>query len=412
MRYEKIKKRDLIREAFFEEALEIITGKLTDSHLYVELDQPPTELSEEKIRQLKRRIDGKFNRVFNSAEGKNHWHDRHLSIAGENFTEELLEKFIAGESAANGRRRCLVTGGAGFIGSNLVDALIERGDEVAVIDNLSSGKREYLNPRAKFYEVDICNRELIADIFAEEKFDYVFHLAAQIDVRVSVADPALDNKINVLGGLNILENCNKTKVKKIIFISTGGALYGEAEEVPTKESHPTRPLSPYGIHKLTFEKYLHYYSAVFGQKYIALRLANVYGPRQYKGGEAGVVSIFVDYAVNGKKLLINGDGLQTRDFVYVGDVVDAITTATENDYVGEINIATGKETSLLEIIESIEFFLGRKIAKEHLPAKAGEQRRSALDYARAKEIIGWLPAIGLSEGIKKTIEWASGRTER
>ena len=306
--------------------------------------------------------------------------------------------------------KCLVTGGAGFIGSNLVDALIEHGHEVTVIDNLSTGKREYLNPKAKFYEIDICDQEKVAEMFNKEKFEYVFHLAAQIDVRISVADPALDNKINVLGGLNILENCRQSKVKKLIFVSTGGALYGEAEEIPTKENYPTYPLSPYGIHKLTFEKYLHYYHIVYGQDYIALRLANVYGPRQYKGGEAGVVSIFVDHAVNDKKLLINGDGLQTRDFVFVGDVVRALVSAMASDYVGEINISTGRETNLLEIIEAIESAARKKVIKEHLPPKAGEQRRSVLDHGKAKEILGWQPLVDLHKGIEETLKWTKEQT--
>lgn len=301
--------------------------------------------------------------------------------------------------------KCLVTGGAGFIGSNLADALILRGDEVVIIDNLATGKRSYLNPQAKFYEIDICDQEKVADIFDKENFDYIFHLAAQIDVRVSVADPVLDNKINVLGGLNILENCHRTKAKKLIFVSTGGAIYGDAEEIPTSESYPTYPVAPYGIHKLTFEKYLHYYYKIYGQNYLALRLANVYGPRQYKGGEAGVVSIFVDHAVNNKKLSVNGDGLQTRDFVFVGDVVSALVSAMASDYVGEINISTGKETNLLQIIEAIESALDKKVIKEYLPAKAGEQLRSALDFSRAKEILGWQPIVDLRQGIEKTLKW-------
>lgn len=303
--------------------------------------------------------------------------------------------------------KCLVTGGAGFIGSNLVDDLIGGGHDIVIIDDLSTGKREYINENVKFYELDICSEE-ISKIFEEEKFDYVFHLAAQIDVRISVSDPKLDNKINVLGGLNILENSNKNKVKKIIFASTGGAVYGDAEEIPTTENYPANPISPYGIHKLTFEKYLNYYYKVYGQEYIALRFANIYGPRQFKGGEAGVVSIFVDNAVNDRKSIINGDGKQTRDYVYVGDVVKSFLAAMNADFIGTVNIGTGKETDILEIVKAIELALGHEIEKEHIDAKAGEQQRSCLNNNLAKKVLGWSQEVELKEGIKKTIKWSKG----
>jgi len=189
--------------------------------------------------------------------------------------------------------KILVTGGAGFIGSTLIDKLISEGNEVVIIDDLSSGKKEYVNSQAKFYEVDICSAAKIAKIFQKEKFDFVYHLAAQIDVRKSVADPVKDNEINVLGGINIIENCRLNEVKKIIFASTGGAIYGETEEIPTTEISLTYPVSPYGIHKLTLEKYLNYYYQVYGLNYTVLRFANVYGPRQFKGGEAGVIAILL-----------------------------------------------------------------------------------------------------------------------
>jgi UDP-glucose 4-epimerase len=301
--------------------------------------------------------------------------------------------------------KCLVTGGAGFIGSNLVDALAAEDHEVVITDDLSTGKREYLNPKAKFCEIDICS-DKVENIFREEKFDFVFHLAAQIDVRISVSDPKLDNKINVLGGVNILENCRKFKIKKIIFASTGGAVYGDATEIPTSEDYPPYPVSPYGIHKLTFEKYLNYYYKVYGQKYIALRFANIYGPRQYKGGEAGVVSIFVDNAVNDKKSVINGDGKQTRDYVYVDDVVKALIASTDNNYNGEINIGTGVETNLLDIIKAIESAMGGEIKKEHGEAKEGEQMRSCLDNSLAEKVLKWKPEVNLEDGIRRTIEWS------
>lgn len=301
--------------------------------------------------------------------------------------------------------KCLVTGGAGFIGSTLVDELIKKGCEVSVVDDLSTGKESYLNPEAKFYKVDICDERAVKEVFAKEKFDYVFHLAAQMDVRISVNDPRLDNKINILGGLNILEGAYENGVKKILFSSTGGAIYGETEDGMTAENAALEPLSPYGIHKLTFEKLLFYYYKVYGQKYLALRLANVYGPRQYKGGEAGVVSIFVDHAVNDKKVIVNGDGLQTRDFVYVDDVVSGFIKAMDSDYVGEINIGTGVETNLIQVIEAIEKATGKELKKEFGPAKMGEQRRSCLSAEKAKNILNWQPEMGLEEGIKNTVNW-------
>jgi UDP-glucose 4-epimerase len=302
-------------------------------------------------------------------------------------------------------KKILVTGGAGFIGSHLCDELIDLEYKVAVIDNLAAGKKEYINKKAKFYQADICNKKKIEKIFKKENFDYVFHLAAQIDVRISVADPELDNKINILGGLNILENCRKYKVKKIFFSSTGGAIYREGE-LPADEKSQADPVSPYGIHKLTFEKYLNYYYKVFDLKYIALRLANVYGPRQYKGGEAGVIAIFTDKAVNQETAVIFGDGRQTRDYVYVNDVVNAFKKSLASSYVGELNIATGRETNLLEIIKYIENSLGRKIKYKFGPAKAGEMRRSCLSYKKAEKIFGWKPKVNIKEGIRRTITWA------
>ncbi|MFA4942417.1 MAG: NAD-dependent epimerase/dehydratase family protein [Patescibacteria group bacterium] len=301
--------------------------------------------------------------------------------------------------------KILVTGGAGFIASNLVDRLIDAGHQVVIIDNLSSGLKEYINPQAHFYQLDILAPK-VEEIFALQKFDLVFHLAAQISVIKSVEDPEFDNRVNVLGGLNILSCCLKHQVKKIVFVSTGGALYGEAEVIPTQEDYPTYPLSPYGIHKLTFEKYLNYYHAVYGQNYTTLRLANVYGPRQYKGGECGVVSIFIDNAVSDRESIVNGDGSKTRDFVYVSDVVEALMRAAATDYVGAINIGTGIEKSVADVVLAIELALGKSIKKKFGPAKAGEQERSCLDISRAKQILGWEPQVMLDEGIKKTIAWS------
>lgn len=300
--------------------------------------------------------------------------------------------------------KILVTGGAGFIGSTLVDRLIKEGNEVVIIDDLSSGKKEYINPAAKLYKIDICSPK-VARIFQKEKFEFVYHLAAQIDVRKSVEDPVFDNKINVLGGLNIIENSYRHQIKKIIMASTGGAIYGEAEEIPTTENYPTFPLSPYGIHKLTLEKYLNYYYHVYGLNFTVLRFANVYGPRQFKGGEAGVIAIFVENGVKEKESLQFGDGLQTRDFVYVDDVVDGLYAAMNIDCRGEINIGSGVESTLLEVRENIEKALGEKIKIKEKPRKLGEQRRSCLSYQRAKDVLNWEPKINLEEGIKRTVAW-------
>jgi UDP-glucose 4-epimerase len=301
--------------------------------------------------------------------------------------------------------KILVTGGAGFIGSNLVDVLIVQGHSVAVVDDLSSGKKNYINTKAEFYKLDIRSRRL-KKIFFLEKFDFVYHLAAQIDVRRSVADPVFDNEVNVLGGLNVLENCYQSKVKKIIFASTGGAIYGESDEIPTTEHAATYPLSPYGINKLALEKYLNYYYQVYGLNYTILRFANVYGPRQFKGGEAGVIAIFIDNAIKNKESSQYGDGRQTRDFIFVNDVISSLIKAKDIDCRGEINISLGREINLLEVREKIEKVLGKKIKIKQEASKAGEQRRSCLSRQRAKDVLDWEPKFSLEEGIEKTIAWA------
>lgn len=302
--------------------------------------------------------------------------------------------------------KILVSGGAGFIGSTLVDSLIKAGEEVVVIDDLSSGSLSYLNPAAKFYQLSIDSPK-VADIFKEEKPEYVYHLAAQIKVTKSMVDPVYDNKINLLGGFNILENCRQAGVKKIIFSSTGGAVYGDASEIPTTENFPPYPVSFYGIHKLTFEKYLNCYYQVYGLDYTVLRFSNVYGPRQFKDGEGGVASIFIDNAVQGITSQQYGDGLQTRDFVYVADVVRALDLARKTNFPGEINIGSGLETNLLDLRRVIEKALGQKIKIEEAPAKPGEQLRSCLSCVRAKEVLGWEPEVNLDEGVKKTMIWAA-----
>lgn len=301
--------------------------------------------------------------------------------------------------------KILVTGGAGFIGSTLVDKLVSEGHEVAVIDDLSSGRLDYVNPSAKFYQLDIAS-PAVADVFKSEHFDVVYHLAAQMEVSKSMVDPRHDNAVNLGGGFNILENARQNGVKKIIFASTGGAIYGDPKEIPTPETYPTYPLSFYGIHKLAFEKYLNCYRKVYGQDYTVLRFANVYGPRQFKGGEAGVIAIFVENAVRGKESIQNGDGTQTRDFVYVDDVANALSRAKEVFYQGEINIASGIETNLLDVRQAISKAIGAEMPVKVGPAKPGEEKRSCLSPKLAKQILDWEPEVMLEEGIKRTIDWA------
>lgn len=300
--------------------------------------------------------------------------------------------------------KILVTGGAGFIGSTLVDKLINQGDQVTIIDSLVSGSLDYLNPRADFWEMDILDPGL-AERLQTAKFDVIFHLAAQIDVRQSVANPEFDNRVNVLGGLNIIQAAQASAVKKIIFASTGGAIYGEAEEIPTSEYAPTYPVSPYGINKLALEKYLNYYYQVFGLNYTVLRFANVYGPRQYKGGEAGVIALFTEAMASDKTCILYGDGKQTRDFVYVDDVVSALLRAQDIDCRGEINISTAQEVDMWQMIKAIEEAAGKKISLELAPARLGEQRRSALSNRRALETLNWQPRVDFKEGVRRTYDW-------
>jgi len=300
--------------------------------------------------------------------------------------------------------RILVTGGAGFIGSNLVDALIDAGHQVLVVDNLSTGNKNNLNPKAKFLQLDIKDKKL-AEVFSSEKPEIVFHLAAQIDVRKSVADPIWDAEQNILGSVSLLENCKQSKVKKIIFSSSGGAIYGDTDKIPTTEDQPERPISPYGIAKLTIDKYLAYYQQVFGLPYISLRYSNVYGPRQNSKGEAGVVAIFCDKILAGQQPVINGDGKQTRDYVYVADVVKANLLALDSDKVGAYNIGTSVETDVNDLAELIKQAAGSDLELSHGPAKAGEQQRSCLDFYKAEKELGWQPAVNLEDGIKKTFEW-------
>lgn len=301
--------------------------------------------------------------------------------------------------------KIIISGGAGFIGSSLAIRLLKEDHDVLIVDNLISGKKDYIPQKAKFRKLDILDKEL-DKVFFNFKPDYVFHLAAQIDVRKSVADPVFDNEVNVQGGLNVLQQCLKHKVKKIVFSSTGGAIYGETKTIPTPETHSTKPLSPYGINKLCFEHYLRYYREAFSLDYTILRFANVYGPRQYKGGEAGVVAIFSQQAVLGKKLTLNGSGRQTRDFVFIDDVVEALDLALSRKYVGEINIGSGKESSLLQVIQALKKVSAKDLKVKKNPASIGEQQRSCLDSSLAKKVLNWEAKTSLSKGIELTYNWS------
>ncbi len=300
--------------------------------------------------------------------------------------------------------KILITGGAGFIGSHLVDALIKRKHKLIVVDNLSSGLKENLNPKAKFYYLDIRSKKL-DNVFQKERPEIVFHCAAQINLRKSIAHPLKDARINILGSLNLLENCRKYKIKKFIFSSTGGAIYGDTKNIPTPEDFPANPPSPYGIAKLTIEKYLHYYYQVFGLPYFSLRYSNVYGPRQNPKNEAGVIAIFSEKILKGEQIVINGDGRQTRDYVYIDDVVRANLLALRRKGVGVFNIGTEKETSVREIFKMLKKITQTKIKAIYGPPIKGEQRRSCLAIKKAKRELGWSPKVRLDDGLKKTVQW-------
>ncbi|MGA9406035.1 MAG: NAD-dependent epimerase/dehydratase family protein [Bacteroidota bacterium] len=298
----------------------------------------------------------------------------------------------------------LVTGGAGFIGSNIVDAYVQAGHTVVIVDDLSTGSLKNVNPRAKFHKIDLRDPAL-ENVFKEIPIEVINHHAAQMDVRKSVADPKFDASVNILGMLNLFEFGIRHGVKKIIFASTGGAIYGEQDYFPADEQHPLRPLSPYGITKLATEKYLFYYHAIYGIQHTILRYANIYGPRQNPHGEAGVVAIFADKMLKSEQPVINGDGKQTRDYVYVSDVVRANVLALSHSSSDIFNIGTGKENDVNTLFRIIKKFSGATCEEKHAEAKMGEQLRSVIDHAKAKKILGWEPAVTLEEGLRKTVEF-------
>jgi len=306
-------------------------------------------------------------------------------------------------------KKAIVTGGAGFIGSHICDALIERGIAVAVIDNLSSGKKQNLAPAATFYEVDVRD-ESIRDIFAKETPDFLFHLAAQMDVRQSVADPMYDASVNVGGTANLLEAGRAVGLDKTVYAATGGAMYGEPKDLPADESTPVEPLSPYGLSKGAAEQYLELYRKLYGMNYTSLRFPNVYGPRQDPHGEAGVVAVFSQLLLAGKTPNIFGDGSKTRDYVFVKDVVEANVLALDGGDGRAYNVGTGRETTDDEIFEAVRKAVGVDIQAVHTDFREGEVRHIALDVSRLRSELGWTPSISLEAGVPSTVEYQ--RTSR
>ncbi|MDA1097321.1 MAG: NAD-dependent epimerase/dehydratase family protein [Chloroflexi bacterium] len=299
--------------------------------------------------------------------------------------------------------RALVTGGAGFIGSHLVDRLIDDGVEVTILDNLRTGKHEHVNAKATLHEVDIAAADL-STVFDRARPQVVFHLAAQASVTQSIADPREDARINVLGSLNVMEQCVRVGIDRFVLWSTGGALYGEPETMPCAEDHPIRPLSIYGVSKYAVEKYLPVMANVGGFPFTILRYANVYGPRQDPGGEAGVVAIFTKRMLEDRDVTIFGDGTDERDYVYVADAVEAgllsLDQGSRNDV---FNIGTGTGTSVITIFDHLAYATGFARRPIHAPRRPGEVRRIALDASKARAELGWTPAISLVEGIERTV---------
>lgn len=301
--------------------------------------------------------------------------------------------------------KVLVTGGAGFIGSNVVDLYISKGHDVVVVDDLSTGRFSNLNPAASFYKMDIRSHH-IADIFEKEKPDCVNHHAAQMDVRRSVREPLFDSDVNILGSINLIENAIKHQVKRFIYISSGGAVYGEPEYLPCDEDHPVNPICQYGASKHTVEHYLYIYQKMYGLEFVVLRYPNVYGPRQDPSGEAGVVAIFTGQMLAGKDLVINGDGEQQRDFVYVGDCARANLQALDSPNGSSIyNLGSGVGTSINEIYRVLKEITGYELSHTNGPAKAGETRHIYLDAARANRELGWTQTVSLEEGLRHTVEY-------
>lgn len=300
--------------------------------------------------------------------------------------------------------RILVTGGAGFIASHIVDAFINEGHTVVVLDDLSSGFEKNLNPKAKFIKSNICDKNIV-QLFETEQFDVVNHHAAQMDVRRSVADPAFDATTNIIGTINLLQNSVKYGVKKFMFASTGGAIYGEQDYFPADEQHNTQPKSPYGISKLAVEKYLYFYKSEYGLNYTILRYANIYGPRQNPFGEAGVVAIFSTKLLKGEQPVINGHGNQTRDYVFIGDVVKANLLALSDEASDIYNVGTGIETDVNELFHLLNKITEAGKEEKHGPPAAGEQLRSVITSHKLMNKFGWKPSTKFEDGLVHTVDF-------
>ena len=301
--------------------------------------------------------------------------------------------------------RILVTGGAGFIGSNVVDRLVQQGHEVAVLDNLSTGRRENVHPAARVHYLDLVDAVAVHACIAEFRPEVVDHHAAQIDVRKSVEDAAYDARVNILGTLGLLESCRRHGVRKFVYASTGGALYGEGRSLPATEDHPINPESPYGASKHTVEHYLYIWRLLHGLDYTILRYPNVYGPRQNPHGEAGVNAIFIGLMLAGKPPHIFGDGEQVRDYLYVDDVVDANLLALERGSGEIVNLGTGIGTSVNDIFRALKPLLGFAGEPIYEAPRPGEIQRIYLDASRARQVLGWEPRVSFSEGLRRTVEW-------
>ena len=305
--------------------------------------------------------------------------------------------------------KVLVTGGAGFIGSHVVDRLVEEGHQVVIVDNLATGKRKNVNRAASLYKTDITSWRL-ERVFRNERPNIVLHLAAQINVPRSISDPVFDAQVNVLGTMNVLQQAVRYGCRKVVFSSSGGAIYGEQETLLATESHAAKPLSPYGISKLCGEHYLSYFQRVSGIPVVSLRHANVYGPRQDPDGEAGVIAIFIQKMLNNEQPIIHGNGRQTRDFVFVDDVAEANLVAMGQDAHGVYNVGTGAETSVNELFRMLAGLTASSVKELHGPAKAGEQIRSVVDPSRIKQELGWEVKVDLAEGLKQTVEFFQGKS--
>ena len=297
-----------------------------------------------------------------------------------------------------------MTGGAGFIGSHIVDAYLGAGHEVTVVDDLSTGRCQNLNPHARYYELDVQDPQL-REVFAQERPAVLNHHAAQMNVRRSVAEPMLDAQVNIVGLLNLMECGRSYGLQRVIFASSGGTVYGEQTALPLRETHATEPISPYGVAKLASERYLYYYRHAYGIRYVALRYANIYGPRQDPYGEAGVVAIFTGQLLRGDVPVINGTGRQTRDYVFVADVVQANLLALRTDYCGALNIGTGVETDVNQLSTILRRRTNSDTSARHAPPKRGEPNRSALDPSRAHSVLGWTPLVCLEDGLAQTVRY-------